>query len=216
MSQQKENTRRNNAAFMGGLLLLLLLSACGIQAGSQPTQSIHPTNQVFANSTEVAPLQKPFTQADINKKIGVGNWHCIDGYPTGISIDNMPENFVVQAPFVRVDKNDVFYLPGDRVPSGGTATGWLQSDLPNNRCSLTQPDITKSDIDTILGIGNWYCLEKQPTAVIVRDVPLNFVVQSPAIYIDKNDVRYYKDDKVPSGGTATLWFSNEIPTGDCP
>jgi len=214
MSKKKENSRHVSAAYLGGLLLLL--SACSFQNGSQPTQFAQTTDRVNADITEVAPLHKSFTQADINEKIGVGNWHCIDGYPSGISIDSVPENFIVQAPFIRVDKNDVLYLPGDAVPSAGPATGWLQNDLPNSNCSIAQQNITKDDIDAVLGKDNWSCLDQQPTAVRVRDVPSNFVVQNPALYIDKNDIRYYKGDIVPSGGTATLWFSNEIPSGDCP
>ena len=102
------------------------------------------------------------------------------------------------------------------MPGGGYSTGWLQSDLPNNTCTITQPEITLTGIDQLLGSGNWTCLSQYPTGVKVGNVPASFVVQSPAIMVDKNNMRYYEGDTVPSGGPATVWFPNEIPSSQCP
>lgn len=178
----------------------------------QPTQStsVQPTQSV-----NVQPLSS-FTQDDINRLMGSGNWHCIDGFPNSISIDNIPSGFVVQSPFVRIDRQDKFYYQGDIVLGNGYATGWLENNLPNNTCSLEQPQVTQASINGLIGAGNWYCLTDYPTGVKVRNVPSGFVVQSPAIMVDKNNIRYYKGQSVPSGGAATVWFANNVPQSECP
>ena len=178
----------------------------------QPTQSVSGEQTQNVN---MQPLSS-FTQDDINKLIGIGNWRCIDGYPNSISIDNLPSAFVVQFPFMRIDRLDKIYYQGDIVIGNGYATGWLENNLPNNTCSLDQPQLTISSLDSLIGTGNWYCLENYPTGVKIRDVPESFIVQSPASMVDKNNIRYYKGQTVPSGGAATVWFGNEIPKNECP
>lgn len=178
----------------------------------QPTQafSAQPTQSI-----SFQPISS-FTQDDINRLIGAGNWHCIDGFPNSISIDNIPSGFVVQSPFIRVDRQDKFYYQGEIVIGNGYATGWLENNLPNNTCSLEQPQLTQASINELIGVGNWYCLGNYPTGVKVRNVPSGFIVQSPAIMVDKNNIRYYKGQSVPSGGAATVWFANNIPQSECP
>lgn len=181
-------------------------------------QSASPTQAIIIQPTpkSTQQSQQAYTIDDINRIIGVGNWRCIDGFPSGISIDNLPQNFVVALPFTRIDKQSEFYYAGATVTGGGYATGWLLSNLPENNCSLTQPEITKLAIDQLVGTGNWQCLEQYPTGVKVSNVPSGFTVQSPAIFVDKDMKRYYKGDAVPSGGPATVWFPNEVPFSECP
>ncbi len=177
-----------------------------------PTQStsVQPTQSV-----NVQPLSS-FIQDDINRLMGAGNWRCIDGFPNSISINNIPSGFVVQSPFIRIDRQDKFYYQGDIVIGNGYATGWLENNLPNNTCSLEQPQLTQASINGLIGAGNWYCLTDYPTGVKVRNIPSSFVVQSPAIMIDKNNIRYYKGQSVPGGGAATVWFANNISQSECP
>ncbi len=182
----------------------------------QLANTLHPITTTESDTDFVAPSHQNITIDDLDFILGEGQWHCVDGYPQAVSINNVPENFVVQSPFTRVDKGDAFYYPGDSVPSGGYATGWLESIIPNNTCSLTQPDISQNDINTIFGNGNWSCLTQYPTGIKVVNFPKNYTVESPVVYIDKLDVRYYKGQIVPSGGSATAWFPNEIPTNECP
>ena len=233
MSKQDEGSYHIRSSIIGGIFALLAaciggafliantliakgftISGPGLQVGDSPTQDYStaiPTTVELPTTT----FNSGFSESDIDNALGAGNWHCIDGFPNSVSIDNVPTNFVVQYPFTRVDKNDVFYYSGDTVPQGRYATGWLQSNLPNNDCSASQPEITQSDINSILGNANWSCLTQYPTGVKVKSVPSNFVVNSPVIFVDKNDVRYYKGETVPSGGAATVWFANEI-SGACP
>ena len=217
-------------AVIGGIFLLIstlieggfIITGPGVQVGNPQAEEKTPTPATVINPTTSGgqgnriSTPQNYSVYDLDLIFGVGKWHCVDGFPTAVSIDNVPENFVVQSPFTRVDKNDKFYYPGDTVPSGGYATGWLQENLPNSNCSTLQPEITQDIINEVLGSGNWYCLTQYPTGVKVQSVPANFVVASPVLYVDKNDIRYYKGDTVPSGGLATVWFPNEIPTSECP
>jgi hypothetical protein len=179
---------------------------------------ILPIIPIDTPTSQAAPVQpiSSFTQDDINRLIGSGNWHCIDGFPKSISIDDMPSDFVVQFPFTRIDRQDRFYYQGEVVTGNGYATGWLENNLPNNTCSSERPMLTQMSINELIGVGNWYCLEDFPTGVKVRNVPSGFTVQPPAIMVDKNNIRYYEGQGVPSGGAATVWFANSVPSSECP
>ena len=193
----------------------------GSEMIGKSVRSCNDSQVIVAQPTQASQNVQPqvissFTQEDINQLLGAGNWHCIDGFPNSVSIDNLPSGFLVQSPFIRVDRQDKFYYAGETVLGGGYATGWLENNLPNNNCSMEQPQITRTAIDQLLGTGNWYCLDNYPTGVKVRDVPTGFIVQTPAIMVDKNNIRYYKGQSVPSGGPATVWFANALPNSECP
>ena len=210
------------AACIGGAFLLVntliekgfTISGPGFQVGGLPTQESATT------ITEEVPtgsiVYPEFSESDIDKVVGAGNWMCVDGYPTSVSIDNIPVDFVVQYPFSRVDKDEESFPVGAVVPQGSYATGWLEGELPNNKCSLFQPKVTMREIDMLLGKGNWSCLSQYPNGVRVENVPSNLIVNSPIILVDKNNVRYYKGEKVQSGNVATVWFANEISLSECP
>jgi hypothetical protein len=151
----------------------------------------------------------------LNALLGAGNWRCIDGYPNAVSIDNLPPNFVVQFPLSRVDARGGFYYEGSTVQVTGYATGWLVDNLPSNTCLTSQLRVTQADINQLLGVGNWRCLTEFPTGVVASNVPTSFVVRSPAMFVDKDNVRYYKDEAVPAGGPATIWFPTNIAS-ECP
>lgn len=173
-------------------------------------------NAEVQQPTQPAPNTSSFTQDDINTLLGTGNWTCLNGSPNGISIKSVPPNLMVRFPLFRVDKGDTMYFVGQSVPSGGVATGWLQSSLPNNKCSTAQIAISKSDIDSLLGAGNWYCLNNSPNGVIVRNVPNSFTVRPPLQAVDKLEVRYLFGEAVPAGGPATAWMQNEFARDLCP
>jgi hypothetical protein len=157
------------------------------------------------------------TEDDLNRLLGENNWRCVDGYPTAVSIDKLPANFVVQFPFNRIDARSNFYYEGETVPDAGYyATGWLVGNLPNNSCSLEQVQITSEIINGLFDAGNWQCLKQFPTGVLVRNMPSGYVVQTPVIYIDKDDARYYQGENVPASGPATIWFPGNIPSDQCP
>jgi hypothetical protein len=75
---------------------------------------------------------------------------------------------------------------------------------------------TKESIDTLLGVDNWSCLRTFENGIKVKNVPQNFVVQTPWVAVDKENVRYNPNQTVPSGGLATLWLYNNLPRNQCP
>jgi hypothetical protein len=148
--------------------------------------------------------------------LGKGNWRCIDGAPNGISIDQLPDNFVVRFPLTRIDARGAYYYEGQTVNSSGYATGWLVSNLPDNECAAKISPVTRAEIDQLIGAGNWQCLTEYPTGVIVANVTSGFVVRSPILYVDKDDRRYYKGETLPGGGPDTVWFPLPISKSECP
>ncbi len=184
-----------------------------VRATSVPPPTLRPTATQPPPTSSTSDLSM---QQEIDRLLGAGNWQCMDGFPSGISIDKLPSNFVVRPPFISVDTRNGTYRLGDTVPSSGYATGWLQTNLPNNKCSPTQTSMSRASVNQMVGSGNWYCLTGFPSGVLVKNVPPNFVVRSPAIVVDKDDARYYQNGTVPSGGLATLWFSGNLPQSECP
>ncbi|GIK65846.1 MAG: hypothetical protein BroJett018_36400 [Chloroflexota bacterium] len=108
------------------------------------------------------------------------------------------------------------YLTGETVPSGYPGTGWLVDNLPNSECSTERPLITQDNVNEILGVDNWSCLNNYPNGLHVINVPSNFVVQSPVIAVDKLDVKYFINETVPSGGAATVWLQSDFSKTYCP
>jgi len=192
-----------------------VISCDDLNTVSSQSATVAPVQPTQVNQSVNVQAYSSFTQDDINRLLGDRNWHCIDGFANSISIDNLPPGFLVQFPFIRIDKQDKFYYQGDIVIGGGYATGWLENNLPGSNCSLDQPELTKSSIDGLIGAGNWYCLDNYPTGVKVINVLLAFIVETPAVMVDKYDIRYYKLQTVPSGGPATVWFANEISRSEC-
>ncbi len=209
---------RVNVRYRTGILSDIVGKQIQFCGDATPVAQSSPVSQSWQQPTMVVPSRPSgsFTEKDLDTLLGAGNWRCIDGFPNAVSIDSLPFNFVVRFPLIRVDAKDKFYYEGDIVPDAGYyATGWLVGDLPNNSCSRTRPHITRSDIDGLLGAGNWRCLADYPTGVKVVNVPPSFVVRHPAIFVDKEDRRYYQGETVPSGGPATVWFPVSI-ANECP
>jgi hypothetical protein len=213
-----QNVIRVNVRYRTGILSDIVGKQIQFCGDVTPVAQPSPVSQAQQQPTIVAPSQPSgsFTTEDLDAILGAGNWRCVDGFPNAVSIDSLPSNFIVRFPLIRVDARNRFYYKGDIVPDAGYyATGWLAGDLPNNPCLRTQPHITRSDINGLLGAGNWHCLANYPTGVKVDNIPSGFVVQRPAIFVDKEDKRYYQGESVPSGGPATVWFPVSI-ANECP
>lgn len=69
------------------------------------------------------------TRSEIDRMFGIGNWHCLPDYPTGIRVVDMPSRFVVQRPVMFVDKGTTRYYHGEPVPEGGPATVWFPANI---------------------------------------------------------------------------------------
>ncbi len=199
-----------------------LSTSPSLQPTTRPPTDVRPAS---ASPTGIRPAatqlpQLPPTldtsmQQAIDRLFGAGNWRCMDGFPSGISIDKIPANFVVGPPFISVDTGNGTFGFGETASSKGYATGWLERALPNNKCSLTQTQMTRSVVDQMVGSGNWFCFDAVTSGVMIRNVPPNFVVRSPTNFVDKDEVRYYQGMSVPNSGLATLWFSGNLPVGEC-
>jgi hypothetical protein len=199
------------------VLASALLASC---SGERTIE--HTSSRDFSGQKEETRLERSdpqstssFTWEDVDAALGQGNWYCIDGWPTSVSVLNVPQGFVVAYPLISLDKQDRRYYFGENVPGGGLATAWLQDELPNNVCTEAQPIISRNDIDALFGSSNWYCLSDTPNGIKVRNVPSDFVVQSPVALLDKLDIRYKKGDVVPSNGPATAWLQGNYPQDQC-
>lgn len=199
---------------------------CGPSAASTASESENievPTPSSNENVAAPIPTESTiisssgsYSQSDIDALIGAGNWVCIPGWGSGISIKNLPTNFEVKYPIIRIDNKQGFYYPGNIVPDGGLATGWLDGPLPNNPCETQQRNIAREEVDALVGIGNWRCQSQTPNGISIWNVPQNFVVQFPLSSVDKLDNRYYLGDVVPSNDLATGWLQGEILRDECP
>lgn len=208
-------------AVLNGPIIEKLLGDDAVAAVPNENPSVQPSQaQVDERSNtaieEAGPMD--ITSVDIDEALGSGNWFCLDGYPNGVKIRDMPSNFVVGYPFFQIDSPNGEFTIGQSVPSGGPATGWLQDDLLDSGC-LTDIDrlpLTPEEVDAELGANNWHCVNGPSNGFNVINVPNNFVVQYPLISVEKNDVVYSPDEAVPSGGRATVWFSRDLPRDQCP
>ncbi len=195
-----------------------------------PENNIQPAATPLALSTQVSvtlvpqstpsPVSIPTSVPqgtivdDINRLVGEGNWHCLAGWPTGISVRQIPSGFTVQSPFIQVDSRTGVYKPGQTVPQGQPGTGWLSQRLPNNPCSTDRPYISRDKLNSMLGEGNWTCLPGFQNGIIVYSMPQNFIVESPIITVDIQSGVYWPGEAVPAGGGATVWLQSNF--SECP
>lgn len=74
------------------------------------------------------------TRVSIDNVVGVGNWVCFGDRLDAVKIIDVPSNFVVKSPFSTVDRQETKYAQNEFVPSGETATGWLQGSIDRSEC----------------------------------------------------------------------------------
>lgn len=83
---------------------------------------------------------------------------------------------------------------------------------------LTTNCTPPSQVDALLGQGNWTQLTQYEHGVTVNDLPdqggADFFVFDPIIQIDKLNNSYLPEETAPHGGAATVWFN--APINDCP
>lgn len=178
-----------------------------------PTQTRE--NEVVSPTKESPSEPSDFSATDIDSLIGANNWQCLPGRANGISILNLPPDFEVRYPFIRIDAGSVQYYPGNRVPDTTLATGWLAAELPNSTCTTQTRPIAREEVDALLGANNWKCLNDFPNGISIWNVPQNFAVQYPLGSVDKLDNRYFLGDMVPAGDLATGWLQNDISRDEC-
>lgn len=195
------------------LSLLILYFAVIISLNSPVQANYKPIGtNITANASPTC-----IETAAIDAILGRLNWIRLgNGYDTGIKVSNLPDQgsgvFSVALPVTQIDKQGIVYHTGDTVPSGGDATVWFNSVV--GVCSATC--LSLSSLDAILRPNNWIRLDGiyHYKGVIVSDLPDQgngfFSVYPPVTQIDKDGLSYYRNQQVPSGGRATIWFDRSI------
>lgn len=188
--------------------------------------AITPSQTALANTITTTPVTSAIEDHGLNKKsldhlLGEGTWFCFSERQDAVGTNNLPKNLAVQLPIAKIERNGLFYTIGDTVSGSGSATIWLEGILPSDECPNLTHDTTpimpnKSALDSVLGIGNWRCLDNIENAVIVLNIPNEFLVQSPVSSVDKNGQKYGLGQYVPPGGEATIWLQFSLSKGICP
>ena len=169
---------------------------------------------------------KAVMRSDIDALFGSGNWFCFPDRPDSVGVKKLPEQFIVKYPLISVDISGYTFTVGQTAGGVAGGTAYLQTVIPHNQCpynqqaalaewgQLMQKPLTRELIDSMLGPGNWYCLD-QTNALRINDVKPQQIVQYPLIAIDKDNVKYPVGELVPAGGKATAWIQMVLPTSEC-
>jgi hypothetical protein len=100
------------------------------------TPGLRPTTSISGEPTPPSRIEFPstYTREYIDQLLGLGNWACIQGFPNGIKVRNLPPNFIVREPWIQVDRSDKPYFTGETVLGGGVATVWLPNISRIDNC----------------------------------------------------------------------------------
>jgi len=74
---------------------------------------------------------------------------------------------------------------------------------------------TEHDIDNIIGKGFWRCIDGNPRAISIEQVPSNYTVAFPFTRIDTDGVFYQVGEQVSGGRLGTGWLVDELPNSSC-
>lgn len=108
------------------------------------------------------------------------------------------------------------------------STPTVVADTPTSTPTVAMPTATptlaptntpagvQSQLNSILGEGNWFCMSDRLDAVGIREIPDNMMLNSPIKAIEKNRVLYDANEKIPVGGSGTVWLNTRIQPAECP
>jgi hypothetical protein len=169
---------------------------------------------------------------ELDTLFGAGNWFCFPDRTNGIGVQLLPENLTVQEPLRLIETYRGPFHQGDVALGGNGATAWLTLSLsPSNCPALQQAALTawetarttgqiissSSQIDELLGTGNWECLSDYTFGVRVFYVQQEIGITYPITTADiSNGKKLGVGDTIPSGGEATIWFIGNVPENQCP
>lgn len=190
-----------------------------------------PTDISLEISNTATPSRNELTHDQIDAIFGAGNWFCFPHTMYDIGARDFPRPFIVSFPIRHVEYWYEYYYEGEEVPGHGGATVSLQKKLPRTECpssqirALTEWDelhashtsIDRSQIDNLLGQGNWQCSGNGPftSVMLVRSVS-NLVIQYPSIGVDSNYIKYGVGDVISSIQSGTVWLWEALPKDQCP
>lgn len=108
------------------------------------------------------------------------------------------------------------------------STPAVVADTPTSTPTVAMPTVTptlvptntpagvQSQLNSILGEGNWFCMSDRLDAVGIREIPDNMILSSPIKAVEKNRVLYDANEKIPAGGSGTVWLNTRIQPAECP
>jgi hypothetical protein len=111
-----------------------------------------------------------------------------------------------------VDKGTiVFGTSNPSVQLTATASQYQEPiSTPTYSNSPKSSTFIQTEINNVLGIGNWQCFPDRLDGVSFLNVPENFVVKYPISSVDKQGIKYKVGEVVPSGGLATAWIEGQL------
>ena len=106
----------------------------------------------------------------------------------------------------------------EQVSSQDLGCGTPQTQEPTNTNPPNSSGFTQSEINGVLGIGNWKCFPNgRLDGVSFTSVPNNYIVTYPISNVDKQGIKYKTGEVVPSGGLATAWLEGQLASkNECP
>lgn len=126
------------------------------------------------------------------------------------------QNEIIKEPSATLTNPTLPKVP-DGTPTNSTIFS-TATPLPTPLPTSTQSSITniKNTIDSILGNGNWTCLENYNNGISVLNLPDDILISSLWVAGDKYGVTYDLNEIMPGGGPATLWLTDPISVDNCP
>jgi hypothetical protein len=171
------------------------------------------------------------SRSDIDTLFGEGNWFCFPDRENGVGVKRTPYNFTVGPLLRRVDTYQGQYGPGQTVPAAIGATVELQRPLPQADCPAHQltalttwqadkandgEPFTEARINSLVGSGNWRCLDEFPYAVSVNQLADDLSVVYPIAFVTHYDsVGFGVGEIVPKGHAATVWLGRSLTDKEC-
>ncbi len=76
--------------------------------------------------------------------------------------------------------------------------------------------LTRSDMDTLFGVNNWFCFPDRETGVAVKILPANFNVGTPLQYVDTWLGRFQINETTSQAAGATAELQTRLPKNECP
>ena len=105
-------------------------------------------------------------------------------------------------------------LESYQAPFTGACITIVESDS-----SQTFTQITRVELDSLLGIDNWTCFPDKEDGIAIKKLPASLVVSSPLAKIETYEEIVTSGDAITKpniGGTADLEINHRLPRSECP
>lgn len=183
------------------------------------------------NVTENEATDENDQSVELDALFTKGNWFCFPDRTNGIGVQFLPANFTVEAPLRYVDTYQGRFNIGDTVPGLTGATAELTFGLPVASCPVSQQSalsawqnartseqaiFSSSQLDDLVGAGNWQCLPDYNFGAKVFYLEQDLVIKYPISTVDIQGSKHGVGETIPAGGEITIWFAGSVPRNQCP